>query len=326
MILSRLFFIFLMFISSYAYGQFGGLNLETGVSVYQAKAMFQELFLKTNAADDFRYFKIDIRNSYNGVAGMDSYNKTLILSKKHLNEYSTNVWYFILGHEIGHYMYYKNTGKGGGYGKHCDTKDRVRERDADAVVSQIGKGYKYTALKPVYTLCILNDTFHENPKECYHHYTFVNSEDLKDRIEGMNLTYIELPKFHPRSFSEKKMAVLWLRFLTEIKDRDGHIQQIPEDLVKNRYTGKALEILEESSFSKVELEAYDKYWDSISIEKDGLEGALEKGKVEGREKKEIEAVLGFYKNGISIDIISKSLNISEKRVQEIIKLNKFDNS
>ncbi len=205
-------------------------------------------------------------------------------------------------------------------------KSRALFNTAKAYVRQIGKGYKYTALKPVYTLCILNDTFHQNPKECYHHYTFINSKDLNDKIENMSITYIELPKFYPRSFSEKKMAVLWLRFLTEIKDREGHIQQIPEVLTKNKYTGKALEILEESSFSEVELEAYDKYWDSVSVEKDGLEGALEKGREkgreEGREKKEIEAILGLHKNGVSITIISEALNITEKRIHEIIKLEK----
>ncbi len=52
----------------------------------------------------------------------------------------------------------------------------------------------------------------------------------------------------------------------------------------------------------------------------GQIAGLEKGIEKGIEKKEMEAVLGFYKKGVSISIISEALELSEKRVQEIIKL------
>lgn len=38
----------------------------------------------------------------------------------------------------------------------------------------------------------------------------------------------------------------------------------------------------------------------------------------GAEKREAEAVIGLYDNGVSIQIIAKSLNISENRVMQII--------
>ena len=202
-------------------------------------------------------------------------------------------------------------------------KPRSLFNTAKAYVRQLGKGYKYTQLKPVYMLCLINDTFHKNSEECYHPYTFIRFDDLEDRLGGMTIIYIELPKFKPQSFSDKKMAVLWLRFLTEVKDKDDAIQKIPEELVENEHTAKALDILEESSYSKAELKVYEDYWDAVSIEKDSLEGALEKGRKEGIEKGiekgKIESVLGLHKNGVSIVIISKSLNISEKQVREIIK-------
>ena len=198
-------------------------------------------------------------------------------------------------------------------------KPRALFNTAKAFVRQIGKGKTYITLKPVYTLCLIDDTFHSDTEEFYHHYTMTNVKNSQDCLEGMTLVYVELPKFHPRSFLEKKMAVLWLRFLTEIKDLDNQKQNIPEDLLKNKYTNKALEIVEESSFTESELAVYEKYWDVISVEKGFLSDASEKGIEKGIEKKEIEAVLGFHKNGISIDIISKSLNISKERVQEIIE-------
>jgi len=53
--------------------------------------------------------------------------------------------------------------------------------------------------------------------------------------------FVELPKFQPRSIAEKKMAVLWLRFLTEISEET---KVAPKELLENEQTRKALEIIE----------------------------------------------------------------------------------
>ena len=64
--------------------------------------------------------------------------------------------------------------------------------------------------------------------------------------------------------SEKKMQVLWLRFLTEI-DRDG-ADDVSQDLLENPQTGEALEIVRESGLNDVERAAYEGFWDRVSIE------------------------------------------------------------
>ena len=40
---------------------------------------------------------------------------------------------------------------------------------------------------------------------------------------------------------------------------------------------------------------------------------------EGREDQTIEAAKNFYKNGVSVELISKSLNISVEQVKELVK-------
>ena len=40
---------------------------------------------------------------------------------------------------------------------------------------------------------------------------------------------------------------------------------------------------------------------------------------EGREDKTIEATKNLYKNGVSVELISKSLNISIEQVKELVK-------
>ena len=60
------------------------------------------------------------------------------------------------------------------------------------------------------------------------------------------------------------MMVLWLRFLTEI---NSNTKEIPADLLNDPEIGKAVENLEVSGFTDAELRAYDKFWDSVSVER-----------------------------------------------------------
>ncbi len=207
---------------------------------------------------------------------------------------------------------------------------------AKAYSSQIKRGSQYMKLMPVYALSLVNSNFTDY-EDYYHYYPMTHYRHPEDKLKFIEVVFIELRKFKPISLSDKKIMILWLRFLTEI--RDG-ASKISEDLKNHPEIGKASEILEESSFTPQELEVYDRYWDDISmglsleeehiekgiergiekgIEKGRAEG-IEKGRAEGIEKKEIESVLGLYKENISSPIIAKALNISEKRVQEIIKL------
>ncbi len=77
--------------------------------------------------------------------------------------------------------------------------------------------------------------------------------------------------------------VLWLRFLTEI---NSNTKKIPSDLLNDPEIGKAVEELEISGFSDAELRAYDKFWDSVSVERtfidDSYQKGMEKGRAEGR--------------------------------------------
>ena len=80
-------------------------------------------------------------------------------------------------------------------------------------------------------------------------------------IDGLQLVFIELPKFQPQSFSDKKMQVLWLRFLTEINE---HTMEAPDELLENPEVRQALKIVEVAAYSPGEMRAYDKFWDAVS--------------------------------------------------------------
>lgn len=95
---------------------------------------------------------------------------------------------------------------------------RVLFNSAKAYVRQLDKGFDYSLFKPVYSLNLVNDIFEPQLPEYYHYFKLVHEEHTEKVIDGLHLVFVELPKFTPHSMSEKKMQVLWLRYLTEIKD------------------------------------------------------------------------------------------------------------
>lgn len=120
-------------------------------------------------------------------------------------------------------------------------------------------------LQPVYSLNLVNETFmKEYPDEFIHNYNVVHELHSDEIIDGLHFTFVELPKFQAHSIKEKKMAVLWLRFLTEI---DEHTKEVPQELLDNPETSKALKAVEESAMSKNELLAYDDFWDKLGAER-----------------------------------------------------------
>ena len=92
-------------------------------------------------------------------------------------------------------------------------------------------------------------------------------------IDGLHLVFVELPKFTPHNYGEKKMQVLWLRYLTEISEQT---RQAPQELLDNPEVHKALSELEESAFTDAELEGYDQFWDAVSVERTLINSAWRK--------------------------------------------------
>ncbi|HIR95480.1 MAG TPA: Rpn family recombination-promoting nuclease/putative transposase, partial [Candidatus Coprenecus stercorigallinarum] len=163
-------------------------------------------------------------------------------------------------------------------------KQRVLFNASKAYVSQLDKSRPYELLQPVYSLNLVNDTFSESP-DYYHDYRIVEVAETKEVIEGLRFIFIELPKFTPRSYSDRRMQVLWLRYLTEI---DGKTREVPEELLSVPEINKAVEEVEESAFTEQELLTYEHFWDMIGASRLLMVGAerrgLEKGMAKGMER------------------------------------------
>ena len=143
-------------------------------------------------------------------------------------------------------------------------KKRVLLNASKAYVAQSEVGEPYQLLQPVYALNFVNSSMNLGTDGYYHHYQLVHQEKSDEVIDGLQLVFIELPKFQPQTFSEKKMQVLWLRFLTEINE---NTLEAPEELLENPEVSEALKIVEVAAYTPEEMRAYDKFWDAISTRK-----------------------------------------------------------
>jgi len=143
-------------------------------------------------------------------------------------------------------------------------KKRVLLNASKAYVAQTEVGEDYELLQPVYALNFVNSTMNIDNDGYYHHYQLVHHANSKEIIPGLQLVFVELPKFKAQTLREKKMQVLWLRFLTEI---NAQTQEAPAELLENPEVSEALKIVEIAAYTPAEMRAYDKFWDNVSIAK-----------------------------------------------------------
>ena len=169
----------------------------------------------------------------------------------------------------------------------------VKPNSSKAYISKLGKRIGMNYQEPVFSLNLVREIVDADVDNYYHFYDIVQ-DDLTERIiDNFHLVFVELPKFTPHTISEKRMQVLWLRYLTEI---DGYMETVPQELLDNPEINKAMEVVEESAYTPEQLLGYDKFWDIIRTEntlyssgvRQGLEKGMEQGLEKGREVGRLE--------------------------------------
>ena len=194
-------------------------------------------------------------------------------------------------------------------------KRRVILNASKAVVKQLNKGEDYTLLQPVWALNLINDVgFDAGPDEFYHDYAIVNVNHTDRHIEGLRFVFVELPKFKPQTIKEKKMAVLWLKFLTEI---DESTEEVDAELLENPDTAQALQILEKSAYDDNQLYAYEYFWDAVVNERVAIEGGYKRGMAEGEQNKALEAARRMKADSMPAELIAKYTGLSIDTVNNL---------
>ena len=206
-------------------------------------------------------------------------------------------------------------------------KKRVIMNASKAVMKQVGTAELYTLIQPVFSLNLLNAKMNgEAPEEFYHDYAILNVDHPECSLDYLRFVFVELPKFQPRNIMEKKMAVLWLRFLTEINE---DTVEAPAELLENEEISKALRIVEKSAMSEGQLYAYERFWDAVNNEhvlmvgryKEGMADGLEKGraegKAEGRAEEKIDNARKMKADAMPTELIAKYTGLSTEEIEAL---------
>ncbi len=205
-------------------------------------------------------------------------------------------------------------------------KKRLLFGTSQAFIKQLDKGGEYKFLQPVYGLGLVADIYDQTSLDWYHHYQLVKKGDIhSDVIEHLQLIFIELPKFPVHSQHEKKLRLLWLRFLREIDEKTRTVSQ---ELLAVPEIAEAVSLSEESAYTPRELEVYDSYWDSVRREKTLILDSYTEGKAVGKaegealgeaklknERRDIARTL--LKQNVGIDIVMLSTGLTREEIEDL---------
>ena len=96
-----------------------------------------------------------------------------------------------------------------------------------------------------------------------------------------------------------------------------------DDLIQQQQYLPTTEELEISGFTDAELRAYDKFWDSVSVERTLLDDRYQKGKEEGRaegraegmSQRSLEIARNLLSLGLPVDQITQATGLTEEEIE-----------
>jgi len=195
----------------------------------------------------------------------------------------------------------------------ADFKDRVLFNSAKVYVDQLEHGDAFSLLRPVYSLNLVDEIFEKDVPEFIHHYQMVHDKYTHKIIDGFHLVFVELPKFKPQSIAERKMAVLWLRFLTEVYKT---VDEVPPEFMENPEIRQAVELVEESAYTREQLRGYDRFWDYVRVDKT-LASAPERSYKAGLKEGKLETARQMKADGMPGETIAKYTGLTAAEIETL---------
>ncbi|MBR2104498.1 MAG: Rpn family recombination-promoting nuclease/putative transposase [Bacteroidales bacterium] len=191
---------------------------------------------------------------------------------------------------------------------------RVLYNCAKVYATLYNKGEEHYKVKRVFSVNILNDVCDNDTANNYHRFNMSEIGNPKRVIEGIEILCIELPKFKPEDYAQRKMLKLWQEFLTSINAKTGK-ETVTDELMSNAEVKEALDLCR--NLTDEERGYYDGFWGmeflrndrdktvrEVSLAEGRAEGRAE-GCAEGEKQKSIETARMMKADGESIDKIMR---------------------
>jgi predicted transposase/invertase (TIGR01784 family) len=188
---------------------------------------------------------------------------------------------------------------------------RVQYYTAKQYSSQIEVGEDYPKLKQVIFIGILNFDFFDGDDYLTHH-LITNKKTGKQELSDLEFNFIELPKFKEDEIKIESLIEKWVYFIKKAPNLDVIPENVTDEGLKRAY-----EDADKHNWSKEELLAYDYASMRKADESSKTKRAVEKAIGETVRK----SVISLYKNGIDLNIIALSFEISIEQVKQILNLN-----
>ena len=184
---------------------------------------------------------------------------------------------------------------------------RTRYYQSMIDIDSLMKGEDYEKLKESYILFICKDDPFKDDKENHYGLPCYTFKNVCTENSSVKLNDKTIKVLYNASAYEKEEDPLIRNFLHFIStnepgedDFSKHLSKLVNDYKKD----------EESRSDYLAMNLHDH---DIRYE------AHAEGVAEGEQKKAVEAAKNFYANGASIELIAKSLEMTEEQVQEIVK-------
>ncbi len=196
-------------------------------------------------------------------------------------------------------------------------KDRMMYYLTYPIREQAQRGEWNFELSAIYFIAVLDFWYEPEKNAEFHRYVMLKDQYDNPFYEKLGLIFLQMPAFKKTALELETHFDKWAYFLKNLEK----MTDIPQILNESVFA-QAFNTAEVANLSKQQREDYEKSRLSYIGIKQVTETAENEGLKRGEERKEIEAVLGFYENGVSITIIAKSLNLTEEKVMEIIEKKK----
>ena len=187
--------------------------------------------------------------------------------------------------------------------------------------SQLKEGESYENIHPTISICVLGyNEFLDNENRLHSTFELREQKSYELYSSDLKLHFLELPKYKKwKQKNEHKNLDNWTRFFTLKKSSQSEIQ----DLNKEPLMDKAIKALEEVSQDARLKELLDHHEKNLVAYNLAMHGYIEEGKAQGIEQgiEQTRALLikNASKNGMSPELISKTLEIPISLIEKVLK-------
>ena len=188
------------------------------------------------------------------------------------------------------------------------------------------KGNEWKAEK-VYQISVLNFHFKNGDKSEMSWYTIKDDKGngLADRLNVIFIDLLTIKRLVGTPVENLTPLQKWGLYLSFVDDesKTEYIDKIADSeggIMEAKTIIKRMSEEESNWFREFSIDTArrDRNAEMSAIREKGMKSGMKKGIIEGRQQKAVEDARSFFANGVSIDIIAKSMNMSIEQVKEIV--------